>query len=55
MWQLIGQVEVELTTANEQKDLSTTAKDMVNSTQKDINREFVPVIEQAVRHIAFLF
>ena len=31
-----------------QKDLSTTARELVNTSQKDINREFVPVIEQAV-------
>jgi len=30
------------------KDFSTTIKDLVNSTQRDINREFTPVIERAV-------
>ncbi|KAF6221297.1 hypothetical protein HO133_002152 [Letharia lupina] len=30
------------------KDLSATVKDMINTNQKEINREFVPVIEQAM-------
>jgi hypothetical protein len=30
------------------KDVSNTAKEMVNNTQKDINREFTPVVEQAM-------
>lgn len=32
------------------KDFSSTVKDTVNTTQKDINREFTPVIERAVSH-----
>lgn len=30
------------------KDLSTSVKDSINTNQKEINREFVPVIEQAM-------
>lgn len=30
------------------KDLSTTAKETINTNQKEINRQFVPVIEQAM-------
>lgn len=30
------------------KDLSTNVKDAINNSQKEINREFVPVIEQAM-------
>ena len=30
------------------KDLATTIKDTVNTTQKDINREFTPVVERAM-------
>ena len=30
------------------KDLSTAVKDTINTNQKEINREFVPVIEQAM-------
>ncbi len=30
------------------KDVSNTAKETVNTTQKDINREFTPVIEEAM-------
>ena len=30
------------------KDLSTTVKDTINNNQKEINREFVPVIERAM-------
>lgn len=30
------------------KDLSATVKDTINTNQKEINREFVPVIEQAM-------
>lgn len=30
------------------KDLSTTVKDTINTNQKEINREFVPIIEQAM-------
>ena len=30
------------------KDLSATVKDRINTNQKEINREFVPVIEQAM-------
>ena len=30
------------------KDFAVTVKDTINTTQKGINREFVPVIEQAV-------
>ena len=31
------------------KDLSTTAKDTINTHQKEINREFTPVIERAMQ------
>lgn len=31
------------------KDLSITIKDTIDATQKEINREFVPVIEQAMQ------
>lgn len=30
------------------KDLATTVKETVNTTQKDINREFTPVVERAM-------
>ncbi len=30
------------------KDLTTTIKETINTTQKDINREFTPVIERAM-------
>ena len=41
-----------LTEGDEQKDVSAQAKDTVNTRQKDINREFTPVIEKAVRRLA---
>ena len=33
------------------KDLSATTKESINNMQKDINREFVPVIERAVAEV----
>ena len=30
------------------KDLTTTTRDSINAQQKDINREFIPVIERAM-------
>ena len=30
------------------KDVASNAKEMVNTAQKDINREFTPVVEQAM-------
>lgn len=31
------------------KDLSATVRDSINTRQKEVNREFVPVIEQAMQ------
>jgi len=31
------------------KDLSAVMKDKINATQKDVNREFTPVIEKAMQ------